>query len=204
VSAKVFIEGAATGQPDSKFLQVQCREGFRKLLFARPGLNRPQLNSCGGRGNTFKLFVAAHANAKAGDYVAMLVDSEDPVAEIEQPWVHLKQRPGDGWDKPAGATDEQVLLMTTCMETWIASDRRALRRHYGVNLQENALPALHDIESRDRHVVQSALVHATRNCKNSYKKGKHSFEVLEKLRHEELRKRLPSFARCERVLKDNL
>lgn len=27
------------------------------------------------------------------------------------------------WDPPTGATDNQVLLMTTCMETWIVADR---------------------------------------------------------------------------------
>lgn len=109
-----------------------------------------------------------------------------------------------GWDRPDGASDEQVLLMTTCMETWIASDRPTLRKHYGANLQENALPSLQDMESRLRHAMQEALVHATRNCKNAYQKGKRSFEVLEKLRSEELRKHLPSFARCEHVLKRHL
>jgi hypothetical protein len=90
------------------------------------------------------------------------------------------------------------------METWIASDREALRRHYGANLQETALPALHGMESRNRHAVQDSLAHATRNCKNAYEKGKRSFEVLEQLRPEELRKHLPSFVRCEQILKDKL
>ncbi len=56
----------------------------------------------------------------------MLVDSEYPVANIEKTWEHLKQR--DNWDRPAGADDEHVLLMTTCMETWIATDRRGCER----------------------------------------------------------------------------
>jgi hypothetical protein len=201
VSATVFIEGAATG-PDSKYLQVRCREGFHKL-FAKCVLPRqPALRACGGRGNAYKLFTTAHANAAARDFVALLVDSEDPVADIKKTWAHLKQR--DSWKTPDGATDEQVLLMTTCMETWIASDRQALRSHYGAKLQENALPALHDVESRDRHAVQDALVTATRNCKNGYQKGKRSFEVLEVLEPKELKKHLPSFARCEKILKDKL
>lgn len=201
MSAIIFIEGAAAG-PDSKYLQVRCREGFRKLL-AKCGLHhQPALAACGARSNAYKLFLTAHSKASPGDFVALLVDSEDLVADIEQTWAHLKQR--DGWAKPNGSSDEQVLLMTTCMESWIVSDRHALRDHYGKNIQVNALPDLHDMELRDRHVVQNALVHATRNCKNGFQKGKRSYEVLEKLRPDELRKHLPSFARCERLLKTKL
>ncbi|MEX1027070.1 MAG: DUF4276 family protein [Candidatus Paceibacterota bacterium] len=201
MSATIFIEGGATG-PDSKFLTVRCREGFHKLLAKCDLARQPALKACGGRGNTYKLYATAHKYAAAGDYVALLVDSEDPVADIEKPWEHLKQR--DNWDKPANADDDQVLLMTTCMETWIAADREALSSHYGANLQVNALPALHDMESRDRHAVQDAIAHATRSCKNAYEKGKRSFEVLEQLRPSELRRHLPSFVRCEKILKDKL
>lgn len=201
MSATIFIEGGATG-PDSKLLTVRCREGFHKLLGKCNLPRQPALKACGSRGNTYKLFSTAHQYAAAGHYVALLVDSEDPVADIEQPWAHLKQR--DNWDKPAGAHDKQVLLMTTCMETWIAADREALSNHYGADLQVNALPALYDMESRDRHAVQDAIAHATRNCRNAYEKGKRSFEVLGQLRPTELRKHLPSFVRCESILKEKL
>ena len=201
MSATIYIEGASVG-PDSKYLQIRCREGFHKL-FAKCNFPRqPALKAGGSRQNTYKLFSTAHKHAAAADYVAMLVDSEVPIDNIEQTWDHLKQR--DNWNKPANSADEQVLLMTTCMESWIASDRQALRNHYGANLQENALPDLQGMESRDRHAVQDALVHATRNCKNAYAKGKRSFEILEQLRPEELRRHLPSFARCERLLKATL
>lgn len=202
MSAKLFVEGAAQG-PDSKLLQSRCREAFRKL-FEKCGLagRLPQIAACGGRGTAFRDFATAHKNAQGGKYVAMLVDSEEPIIEIDKPWEHLKQR--DGWDKPETATDEQVLLMTTCMETWIAADRPTLREHYGAALQVNALPSLHDIESRGRHAVQDALQHATRDCKNKYEKGKRSFEILGKLNVVELRTHLPSFERCERILNAKL
>ncbi len=199
MSAKIYIEGGG----DSKDLHIRCRKGFGKLLEKCNFAGRmPRLVACGGRDNAYDRFLTAHANASAGDYVAMIVDSEDPVANIEQPWTHLNQR--DGWNKPAGADDEQVLLMTTCMETWIVADRDALRGHYGTELKENSLPAVSDLESRDRHAVQDSLGRATRSCKNAFKKGRRSFEVLEHLRPEELRKHLPSFERCERVLKAKL
>ena len=199
VSLAIFLEGGANG-PDSKYLQSRCREGFRKLI-AKFGLKRlPSLKVCGGRGNAFKLFVIGHKNSEEGQFVALWIDSEDPISDIEKTWLHLKVR--DGWKKPESATDEQVLLMTTCMESWIATDPAALRSHYGANLQQNALPSLHDMESRDRHSVQDALSHATRTCPNRYEKGKRSFEVLGELSPDSLSPHLPSFKRVVRVLKE--
>ena len=105
---------------------------------------------------------------------------------------------------PDGADDEQVLLMVTCMESWIVTDRKTLRSHYGSKLQASALPALDNMETRDRDSIQQALSHATRNCKNAYTKGKRSFEVVAALDPSALRPHLPSFVRCERVLAEKL
>ena len=130
-------------------------------------------------------------------FVAMLVDSEDPIANVEETWKHLKTR--DNWVRPAGAADEQVFLMTTCMETWIVADPVTLKSHYGQCLQVSALPSLVKLENRNRHDVQKKLFHATRKCSNAYAKGKRSFEVLAILDVGELMK-LPSFARMVRIL----
>ncbi len=162
----------------------------------------PRLVACGGRSATFDDFKTAHSNAANDAYVAMLIDSEDPIAEIEETWAHLKKR--DGWDKPDGADDKQVLLMVTCMESWIVTDRQTLRSHYGSKLQASALPALDVMETRDRDSIQNALFHATRNCKNAYAKGQRSFEVLAALEPSALRPHLPSFVRCERILTEKL
>ena len=132
----------------------------------------------------------------------MLIDSEDPVVDLEKTWDHLNSR--DQWDKPAGATDEQVLFMTTCMETWIVADRAALKEHYGHRLQENALPPLNNLEARNRHDVYDNLFHASRNCSNAYSKGKRSFEVLAKLDPAVLKQHLLSFVRVDRILKATL
>lgn len=90
--------------------------------------------------------------------------------------------------------------MTTCMETWIAADRGALRERFGAGLQESALPALAAMESRLRGDVQRALAHATRNCTANYTKGRISFELLAMLDPGALRQSLPSFVRFVRVL----
>lgn len=203
MSATLYLEGGGSG-PDSKALQSRCREGFRKLLEKCDfKLRMPRTFACGGRASAFDDFKTAHRNKAAGDYVAMLIDSEDPLADLEAAWEHLTLRPGDNWEQTAGATDEQVLFMTTCMETWIVADREALRKHYGSKLQSSALPPLTNLEARGRHDVQDGLAHATRNCSNAYTKGKRSFEVLAKLTPEVL-DQLPSFARARRILNENL
>ncbi|MEX0794755.1 MAG: DUF4276 family protein [Pirellulaceae bacterium] len=197
MKAKILIEGGASGN-DSKQQQIECRQGFRQLL-GNLGLSRlPELAACGSRENTFKRFKSAHKNATPGDYIAMLVDSEDPVADIEKPWQHLT------WEQPSGVTDDQALLMTTSMETWIAADREALREHYGDKLSEKALPSQQNMESRGRQDIFDNLRKATRQCKIPYAKGKESFLILGKLDPRELEKHLPSFVRCRRILKEKL
>ena len=199
MSARIYIEGGG----DSKELGIRLQMAFKKL-FERLGFGGrlPSLRWGGGREQTFDKFKTANRTAPAEAYVAMMVDSEEPVADIEQPWAHLKYR--DAWDKPSGVEDDQVLLMVTCMETWVLTDRRTLRFHFGAALQESALPALSDLESRDRADLQTKLLHATRGCTNAYSKGKRSFDVVAKLDPTALRQHLPSFVRMERILADRL
>ena len=195
MSAFLYVEG---GAGDSKELDIRCREGFRKLL-ENCGFNRhlPRIVACGGRGRVYDQFVTAHST-KTGTCVAMWIDSEEPLDDLNTPWTHLKDL--DHWERPPGATDDQVLFMTTCMETWIVADRETLKKHYGKDLQQNALPPLEKLENRERHEVQDKLAHATRNCKNAYAKGKRSFAILGLLNPATLEERLPSFARAKNIL----
>ncbi|HTU18222.1 MAG TPA: DUF4276 family protein [Gemmataceae bacterium] len=201
MSSAIYLEGGG----DSRDLQSRCQMGFRKLLERCGYMGRmPKLVACGGRSAAFDDFKIASASAQKGDFVALWIDSEDPVADLEATWAHLKARTDDNWDRPNGATNEQVLFMTTCMETWIVADRATLAKHYGAKLQKSALPALHNLEGRPRDVIQNALIHATRNCSNGYRKGKRSFEVLGKLDPATLNKYLPSFVRVRRILDASL
>jgi hypothetical protein len=171
VTSRLYVEGGG----DSKELRIRCREGFSKLL-AKAGLEgrMPRLRACGGRESTFDDFKTAHIQNRDADFIAMLIDSEEPVTDAEKTWEHLKKR--DNWDKPANASDEQVLFMTTCMETWIAADRAALKSHYGQKLNENTLPPLENIENRSRDEMLKKLSAAA-----PYAKGRQSFEVLQTL-----------------------
>ena len=162
----------------------------------------PRLIACGGRTAAYDSFATAHTRATAADYIGLLIDSEDPVPNIDETWNHLRHR--DRWDTPQGAQDDQVLLMTTCMETWIASDHNALSEHFGQNLQVAALPALPNIENRTRQDVLRSLQHATRDCPGRYTKGPKSYEIVGKLDPEAIEPHLPSFGRTRRILRQRL
>jgi len=192
VSAKLYVEGGGA----NKQLKGRCREAFRKLLerFDPPLKVYPGIVACGSRENVFDSFQTALSDAKPGDFIGMLVDSEEPVANIEQPWQHLEQF--DRWTRPTQATDEQVLLMTTSMETWIIADHSALRQHYGSSLQENGLGSTYDLESRSRNKILESLEHATRNCRVRYTKGAESFKLLALVDPQLVRSRLPSLDRA--------
>jgi hypothetical protein len=199
VNATIYLEGGG----DSKELHARCREGFRRLLESCGFAGRmPRLVACGGRGEAYEDFKAAHQEAGPVAYVALLVDSEEPVANLEETWAHLHRR--DGWQMPKDAEDWQVLFMTTCMETWIVADRPALAAHYGQALQTSALPPVEHLEQRARDDVQERLVRATKSCSNAYTKGKRSFAILGRLHPATLDAHLPSFARAWRILKECL
>lgn len=200
MSADIFIEGSKLGD-DSKYMDICCRNAFHKLLDPIRPERKPRLHPCGGRDRAFKDFITAH-KLRRSCFVALLVDSEDPVEDLNKPWEQLKYR--DNWDRPKGAEDDQVLFMTTCMETWIVADREALKSHFKHKLHENALPPLIELEQRERHDVLAKLEHATRECVNTFKKGMRSFEILEKLNPSVLRQHLPNFVRLERILKKQL
>ena len=197
---RIYVEGGGNTEKTKE----ECRAGFL-TLFEKCGFKgrMPRIIACGSRREAYDRFKSAQRES-GGNYVALLVDSEDRIADIEKPWEHLEQRKDDNMPRPFGATDEQAFLMVTCMETWIIADRDALKRHYGDKFQETALPALMDLEQRDRHAVQDALAHATRECSNQYEKGKRSFRALSELTPATLEICLPSFLRVRRILSEKL
>ena len=201
MTARIYLEGGGSRNSD----RVRCREGFRKL-FENAGFKdrMPRFVACGPRNDAYDDFKTAHAKASSGDFIGLLVDSEDPVDDIEKTWQHVGQRTGDNWARPSGTDDEQLLLMTTSMETWIVTDRTALTSHFGSSFKPSALPALQDIEQRNRSAILDALEKASSDCSGPYRKGPKSFELLGKLNPDVLQQHLPSFRRAQRVLHTNL
>ncbi|MGO8670368.1 MAG: DUF4276 family protein [Capsulimonadaceae bacterium] len=199
----LYVEG---GGDHLQSLSGRCREAFRKLLINCGFEGRmPRIVAAGGRNAAYHKFVAAHnenVRNRKSDYIAMLVDSEDPVSDVDRPWDHLLAREGDGWKRPSNASDDQVLLMTTCMETWIMADHGAIIAVFdphGDCLQQSALLQKTDLESRNRKSIYAALQHATRNCPEQFEKGEASFQALQEVDCKLLRE-LPSFARFETIL----
>ena len=196
MSAQIFVEGGG----NSAQLRGRCREAFANLIKKCGFEGRmPRVIACGGRGKAFDRFKTEIADAGESDFVAMLIDSEDPVTDVERTWDHLQKR--DGWAKPREAEDDQVLFMTTSMETWIATDRDALRDRFGSDFNENRLPESRNIEIRTRTDMLNALRRAT---DNRYKKSDVSFELLGKLNPDTLAEHLPSFRRALRILEEKL
>ena len=90
----------------------------------------------------------------------LLVDSEAPMLAAAQPgdasqpedrkrwqpWLHLKQRKGDDWDKPTGSEDLQCHLMVQCMEAWLLTDRETLKVFFGQGFKDMS-PAIDAFET---------------------------------------------------------
>lgn len=186
---KLYVEGGG----DAPALKTACREGFAKFL-GKAGLagRMPRVVACGSRADAYDSFCTA---IRSGEAAMLLVDSESPVAAAAQPgdaakredrdrwqpWLHLRQRQGDGWEKPANSEDLQCHLMVQCMEAWLLADRDTLKRFFGQGYKENALPApANPVERIAKPQIYDTLAAATRDCKtkSAYGKGEHSFKLL--------------------------
>ena len=204
----VYVEGGG----DSAQLKERCRKGFKDLL-TKAGVDERLLKvvSCGPRDRAFRSFRNALRLRRADEYLILLVDSEELVADANQPdvnpsgaWRHLARRDGDLGQRPPGANDDQAQLMVTTMETWLIADRQALRAYFpGIN--ENALPPDSDLESRSKPDIERRFADATRpSSKGAYHKGKHSFDLLGRVDPAELMRRLPHFQRFVAALESRL
>ena len=203
MSVRVYVEGAGYSALDTK-----CREGFKKLLTKAGFRGRlPRVVPCGSRNDAFDKFKSALR--RQGEYPILLVDSEDVVADANQPganpsgaWAHLSRR--DRWDRPAGAQDGQAQLMVATMETWLLADRQRFIAYFpGIN--RNTLPPDSDLESRGKKDVAEALRNATQpSSKGRYHKGNHSFDLLGEVDPAILRRRLPHFLRFVEALESRL
>ncbi|MCP4662278.1 MAG: DUF4276 family protein [bacterium] len=188
---KLFVEG---GGNNNSALKTECRRALSKLLKAAGFEGRlPRIVPCGGRRHAYDQFCTAVQNLEEHDLAVLLVDSEVAVAE-SSPWTHVKQREGDGWDKPDDASDDQLHLMVQCMEAWFLADREAMREFFGDGYREKALPPVTgQIENVSKTDMYSKLKAATKDTKTkgAYGKGEHSFKLLARLDPDLVRKASP-------------
>jgi uncharacterized protein DUF4276 len=175
----IYIEGGG----DAPQLKARCRKAFNKFI-EKMGFKgkMPKLVACGSRRNAYEQFCTA---VEQGRNALLLVDSEAPVKTEHEfdPWPHLKQREGDGWEMPANSTATDCHLMVECMENWFLADVPALKAYYGPDFKENKLPnANSGIEKVAKNVVYTGLKQATKTTrKGNYSKGDHSFAILEQI-----------------------
>jgi hypothetical protein len=177
VVAKIYVEGAAQNSDSDR---THCRKAFKEF-FSAAGLEGklPQTVPCGGRQRAYDAFVNAVKNPQPGSLPLLLVDSETAVQEGRTAWEHLRTRPGDNWDKPAGAKDDQAFLMVQVMESWFMADREALKSFFGEHFRERAIPKWPQVEDVPKQSVFDALEQATVACgPKRYAKGKLSFSLL--------------------------
>ena len=175
MNIKVYVEGGG----NVRELRSKCRKGFSSF-FDKANLagRMPRVIACGGRQTTYDKFADALRSVDDQVFVALLVDSEGPVAEGTGPWRHLQTR--DKLGRPDGATDDNAHLMVQCMEAWFLADKDRLAAFFGPGFNRSALPRNPDIEQLAKTDVLDGLKSATRQCrpKGEYDKGRHSFEIL--------------------------
>lgn len=175
VTAKLYVEGAGPRRAQ----QSQCRRAFAKFFESAGVKNRPGVEPCGGRKEAYDSFCLASKVRDRASLPLLLVDAEETVVEGRTVWQHLKVR--DGWERPKGTTDDQAFLMVQVMETWFLADADALRRYFGPHFSDTPLRAWPALEAVPKQTVLEVLAKATVNCKQAYRKGDVSFEILASL-----------------------
>ena len=177
MSVKIYVEGGAPGGLDR-----ECRRGFR-LFLERAGLegSMPRIIACGSRDTAYDRFCTAQEQARAHEFIVLLVDSEESVGGNIGSWAFLKRR-DDNWDKPDGTSDDNAHLMVQCMEAWFLADRDTLAQFFGNGFNTTPLPNRSDVENIPKLDLYDALKRATRTSgKGEYGKGRHSFDLLAQL-----------------------
>jgi hypothetical protein len=176
----VFVEGGGTHRAQQTWLRQGFAKLFEKVLGARP---KPTVIACGSREEAFKEW-QQEVLSSPDKVCLLLVDSEAPV------------KPGDGWVKPEGATDDQLHFMVQAMEAWFFADPEALERYYGSNaFQPSALPARKDVENISKQDLERTLKHATRDTKKGTYDKSHGFALIGLVDPAKIRAASPQAAR---------
>lgn len=181
----IYFEGGGSSA-ETKATLRQGMSAFLKPLvdMARQRRCRWSITSCGGRDQALDAFLDA-LEKEPEKFNVLLVDSEAAVASL--PRAHLQQR--DGWNLNL-AQEEQVHLMTQCMEAWLVADPEALAEYYDQGFNANALPKRINLEEEPKVQIYAALENATRQTqKGSYGKIKHASELLKRVSQQKAKSR---------------
>lgn len=197
---KIYVEGGG----DTNALKRECRRGFSEF-FRRSGLEgrMPKVVASGSRNSAFKDFCTALRSADSGQFIMLLVDSEDGLDAGAGLWEHVSKR--DKWTRPELAGEDSLHLMVQCMESWIVADKDCLRAYYGQDFKPQRLPQRPEVERIAKADLYASLAGATQDCgKGAYSKGQHSFDILAMLDTEKVAAASPYARRLLETLRAKL
>lgn len=166
MTIKIYVEGGG----DTKHLQSVGRGAMRSFLSKLIPGRVFKVVMGGGRKQTYDDFCGALKNKK-DDEILLLVDAEAPVQANGRPWLHLKNRVGDGWDKPENASDEHAYMMVQTMEAWLICDPGAWKQ-WKSKVDISDLPSHQNIEIIDKSKLDQTCEAIFRSIGESYKDNK--------------------------------
>lgn len=184
---RIYIEGGGEGRgADNDF-----RRGWKRFLnelhsLARKhGFHSLEVVRCKSRANAFDRF-KKHHREHPDDLCALLVDAETGVPTDAEVWGVVRNRGGDGWQRPDWATESHLYLMVPFVETWLVSDFEALKIFFKRGFDQHPLPTT-NLEGRSKDEVGRALKRATENSvKGPYRHGQ-AHEIIEIVRPERVK-----------------
>lgn len=167
----LIVEG---GGDRNHALQIECRRAFQALQKSA-GLTGTlaRVYPEGGRKQAYDLFCAELKEAGAQDRIVLLVDAEEIVTASAR-WQHVKDRQGDGWEKPPGADESHLHFMAVTMETWLLAQPSALAKVFVAAFKPDAIPQWPNLEKVPKATINTTIDKAT----GGYDKGQHSFRAL--------------------------
>ncbi|MEJ1932322.1 DUF4276 family protein [Nostoc sp. NIES-2111] len=191
---RIYIEGGGDGKNQKALIRQGFSQFFKPLVeIAKSKKIKWDIIICGSRNNAFRDFqnaLKSHPEA----FNVLLVDAE-ALVKVDSPWQHLKFR--DNWDKPSGVDESQCHLMVQSMEAWFIADVETLKKFYGQDFKENAIPKNSNVETVEKDRLEPSLKAATgKTTKGEYQKIKHASKLLELLDVSKIRQASPY---CDRL-----
>jgi len=169
VEVRIYVEGGGDSVAQAAPLRKALSDWIARAL--GPEAMRPKIIACGSRRRAYEHFCDGRRQWP-GALCLLLVDSEAPVSDTGR-WSHVRQRAGDAWKQPDGATDDELHFMAQVMETWLLADPSALMGYFGDGFSASQLPGHPDLENLAKEDVYRRLREATRSShRGPYEKGR--------------------------------